>query len=246
MFTPRSSTLLEILESIPVEGVGLEDLAELANRLLEARHVVVRDGRAADRVDARTIRFYQTLGIVPKPAYEGRHAIYEREHLLRVVTAKFLQAEGYSLAQIQSALPIRKTDELTQALLKLEAGPSAGSAESRLTPHAPFDAPFDASRAAAAAAAAAASASASAAASAAAQAPSHLSPLQLTSFTIAPGVTVLIDPTIVPDPHDIAASLALALRSIDAFTTQPRGGKDASVAAARSHNTRPHPHGGNE
>ena len=226
MHTPRSSTLIEILASIPVEGVGLDELAELANRVLEARQVVVRDGRAGDRVDARTIRFYQTIGIVPKPAYEGRRAIYDRDHLVRVVAAKSLQAEGYSLAQIQSALPLRQIDDLTQALVELEGGQRADGAETRAMPHVSFDAPR--------------------AVAAAAPAPSQVSPLHLAPFNIAPGVTVLIDPTIVPDPHAIAASLALALRPTDAFTTQPRGGKDASVAAARSHDTRPNPHGGNQ
>lgn len=236
MNAPRSSILLEVLESIPVEGVGLEELAELANRLLDARHVVVRDGRAGDRVDARTIRFYQTLGIVPKPAYEGRRAIYERDHLVRVVASKALQAEGYSLAQIQGALPMRKTDELTQALLELEGG-----AEVRAMPHVSFDAP----RAVAAAAPSPSQVLPSQVLPSQVL-PRHVSPLQLAPFHIAPGVTVLIDPTIVPDPHSIAESLALALRSTDAFTTQPRGGKDASVAAVTSDSTRPNPHGGNQ
>lgn len=225
MFTPRSSTLLGILESIPVEGLGLEDLAELANRLLEARHVVVPDGRAADRVDARTIRFYQTIGIVPKPAYEGRRAIYERDHLVRVVTAKFLQAEGYSLAQIQSALPMRKTEELTQALLGLESGREDRVAASPVASEAPHAVTGGRPRGAA---------------------PTARSPVQLAPFQLAPGVTVLIDPTLVADPHSIAESLAFALRSTDAFTTQPRGGEDASVKAAREPRTHPRAHGGIE
>ena len=215
MHTPRSSNLLEVLGSIPVEGIGLDELAVLANQLLEARHVVMRDGRATERIDARTIRFYQTLGIVPKPAYEGRRAIYERDHLVRVVSAKALQAEGYSLAQIQGALPMRKTDELTQALLDLESERKVHAA------HASPDAPR-------------------------ASASSQVSPLQLAPFHIAPGVTVLIDPTLVADPHSIAESLALALRSTDAFTMQPRGGEDASVAAAREGRNHKRPNGGIE
>lgn len=225
MNAPRSSILLEVLESIPVEGVGLEELAELANRLLDARHVVVRDGRAGDRVDARTIRFYQTLGIVPKPAYEGRRAIYERDHLVRVVAAKALQAEGYSLAQIQGALPMRKIDELTQALLDLEGGREDRVAASPVASEAPHAVTGGRSRGAASTA---------------------RSPVQLAPFQLAPGVTVLIDPNLVADPHSIAESLALALRSTDAFTTQPRGGKDASVAAVTSDSTRPNPHGGRQ
>jgi hypothetical protein len=51
MHTPRSSNLLEVLGSIPVEGIGLDELAVLANQLLEARHVVMRDGSITARYD---------------------------------------------------------------------------------------------------------------------------------------------------------------------------------------------------
>ena len=234
MHTPRSSNLLEVLGSIPVEGIGLDELAVLANQLLEARHVVMRDGRAAERIDARTIRFYQTIGIVPKPAYEGRRAIYERDHLVRVVSAKALQAEGYSLAQIQGALPMRKTDELTQALLEHEGG-----REDRIAADAPR-----------AVAAGRPRGSAPSAQGPAQLAPVQLAPVQLTPFHLAPGVTVLIDPTIVADPNSLAESLAeslaLALRSTDAFTMQPRGGEDASIAAAREGRTHKRLNGGIE
>ena len=210
MPSPRTSILPELLESIPSDGIGLDELASLASRLLEARHVVMRDGRAAERVDARTVRFYQTLGIVPKPGYEGRRAIYEREHLVRVVTAKLLQAEGYSLAQIQSALPMRTTGELLQALLQLDAGDAARTAPpppSRPRPHAPT---------------------------------------ALASFQLAPGVTVLIDPTLIADPDRVAETIARSLAAYDVHLTEPRGGKDASSSAAPGEPTHARPHGGNQ
>ncbi len=114
-----STALADILASIPAVGVDLAELTHLANQMFEAQDLVVDDGRANNRVDARTIRFYQTLGIVPKPEYEGRRAIYQREHLLRVISAKQLQSEGFTLAQIQAALPARSTDDLARALFEL-------------------------------------------------------------------------------------------------------------------------------
>lgn len=209
MPSPRTSNLPELLESIPSDGIGLDELASLASQLLEARHVVMRDGRAAERVDARTVRFYQTLGIVPKPGYEGRRAIYEREHLVRVVAAKLLQAEGYSLAQIQSALPMRTTGELLQALLQLDAGDAARTA------------PSPPSR------------------------PRPQAPTALASFQLAPGVTVLIDPTLIADPDRVAETIARSLAAYDVRLTEPRGGKDASSSAAPGEPTHARPHGGN-
>ena len=217
MPSPRTSNLPELLESIPSDGIGLDELASLASQLLEARHVVMRDGRAAGRVDARTVRFYQTLGIVPKPGYEGRRAIYEREHLVRVVTAKLLQAEGYSLAQIQSALPMRTTGELLQALLQIDAGDAARTAPSPASPAAPPPPTR----------------------------PRPQAPTALASFQLAPGVTVLIDPTLIADPDRVAETIARSLAAYDVRLTEPRGGKDASSSAAPGEPTHARPHGGN-
>ena len=132
------TSLPDILASVPSEGLGLEELTALANRALESRSLVVDDGRTSDRVDARTIRFYQTLAIVPKPEYEGRRAVYQREHLVRVVAAKQLQSEGFTLAQIQSTLPTRTFDELASALFEFHgAQPSATPLPSRVSAEAP-------------------------------------------------------------------------------------------------------------
>lgn len=55
--------------------------------------------------DARTIRYYATLGLVDKPAaMRGRTALYERRHLEQVVAIKRLQAQGLSLAEVQERL----------------------------------------------------------------------------------------------------------------------------------------------
>lgn len=126
----------DILDSVPATGLPIEALVELANHALDAAHVAVDDGRATERLDVRTVRFYQTLGVLPKPEYEGRRALYGREHLVRAVAAKQLQSEGYTLAQIQSALPAQGFDELTQALLALDT-PNTRAAAAPPTRRAP-------------------------------------------------------------------------------------------------------------
>lgn len=215
-----TSKLPDILDAIPHDGVGLDEIAERANDVLDSRHVVVRDGRASERIDPRTIRFYQTLGIVPKPAYEGRKALYGREHLVRVVAAKLLQSEGHSLAQIQAALPARATDELVAALLEIGAS-EIGASE------------IGASDVAASHVAAIGAALNTRAQQASTRiAPQASSPTQLVSFRITEGVTVLIDPTVIPDPNQLARLFTRVTIAADVHTRKPRGGKEAAAAAS--------------
>lgn len=67
------------------------------------------DGQESKRVrdvpDKRTIRYYTTLGIVDRPVeFRARTAYYGPRHLLQLVAIKRLQAEGWSLLQVQKAL----------------------------------------------------------------------------------------------------------------------------------------------
>src|SRR5919202_6540270 len=62
-------------------------------------------GRVRDVPDARTVRYYTTLGLVDRPAaMRGRTALYARRHLLQLVAVKRLQAQGRSLADVQVEL----------------------------------------------------------------------------------------------------------------------------------------------
>ena len=108
--------LAHILDEIPAEGLSLDELTHAATRVLQELGITSGDARTSASIDVRTVRFYQTLGILPKPAYEGRCAVYSLTHVVRVVAAKQLQAEGHSLAQIQTALPAATDDALVQAL----------------------------------------------------------------------------------------------------------------------------------
>lgn len=61
--------------------------------------------RTRDVPDARTIRYYTTLGLLDRPSsFRGRTALYDRKHLLQLVAIKRLQAKGLTLSQIQTEL----------------------------------------------------------------------------------------------------------------------------------------------
>jgi DNA-binding transcriptional MerR regulator len=187
-----STALVDILASIPAVGVDLAELTHLANQMFEAQDLVVDDGRANNRVDARTIRFYQTLGIVPKPEYEGRRAIYQREHLLRVISAKQLQSEGFTLAQIQESLPMRSSDDLARALLTLARDANDikhDVARAEVVFHSKIVAQRIPHRAAS----------------------SHATLSALVAYELAPGVTVLIDPTRITNHAELVSTLASAI-----------------------------------
>ena len=187
-----STALADILASIPAVGVDLAELTHLANQMFEAQDLVVDDGRANNRVDARTIRFYQTLGIVPKPEYEGRRAIYQREHLLRVISAKQLQSEGFTLAQIQESLPMRSSDDLARALLTLARDANDikhDIARAEVVFHSKIVAQRIPHRAAS----------------------SHATLSALVAYELAPGVTVLIDPTRITNHAELVSTLASAI-----------------------------------
>jgi len=55
-------------------------------------------------VPVRTIREYQTLGLLPSPERRGRIGIYRRTHLARLQLIGRLQDRGYSLAGIGDLL----------------------------------------------------------------------------------------------------------------------------------------------
>jgi DNA-binding transcriptional MerR regulator len=62
-------------------------------------------GRVRDLPDRRAVRWYQTLGLVDRPAdWRGRTALYGRRHLLQLAAIKRLQAAGHTLAEIQAEL----------------------------------------------------------------------------------------------------------------------------------------------
>ena len=52
----------------------------------------------------RTIRFYQSEGVLPRPVRHGRHARYDEEHVARLRTISELQRRGLRLSAIRDLL----------------------------------------------------------------------------------------------------------------------------------------------
>jgi DNA-binding transcriptional MerR regulator len=81
--------------------------------LLDAQH----DGRVSEVPDARTVRYYTTIGLLDRPLMEGRQAWYQRRHVLQILSIKALQSHHLPLAEIQSVL-YGKTDQELDSLLR--------------------------------------------------------------------------------------------------------------------------------
>ena len=83
----------------------MEELVETAEALVGRIVPKQTKYKVTERPDARTIRYYVTQGLLPKPVgYEGGRARYSGSHLLRLVWIKKLQAEHHTLARISKLL----------------------------------------------------------------------------------------------------------------------------------------------
>ena len=91
------------------------------------------NGRVRDVPNERLVRWYVTVGLVDPPlSRRGRVARYGRRHLLQLVAVKRRQAEGRSLAEIQTELA-GATDETLAAVARVP--------DTLPTPDAPVAAP---------------------------------------------------------------------------------------------------------
>jgi DNA-binding transcriptional MerR regulator len=86
--------------------LSLDETVSAVQQMLEDAGIHGRslDGRVAPLPDARTIRYYTTLGLVDRPRIVDREARYGQRHVLQLAAIKRLQAEGARLADIQARL----------------------------------------------------------------------------------------------------------------------------------------------
>ena len=114
----------------PNLDASLESLVALAAPVLAGLRV--DDQRVQTTPDARTVRFYQTAGLLDRPVrYDGRVARYGRRHLLQLVAIRILQSEGLSLAQIQTRLAGATNTELEA----IAAGPTVATTHEPAVPY---------------------------------------------------------------------------------------------------------------
>ena len=98
----------------------LSKLLEKAALVLAKRTLKSEDGRVQSVPDVRTLRYYQSLGLVSKPIrYQGRTAIYPEESLHQIVLVKLLQQQGYSLQQIQKRMLVMTPQDISDLFQKV-------------------------------------------------------------------------------------------------------------------------------
>src|SRR3954471_1396904 len=92
----------------------LDELSERVAAELAGRGMLgaAPDARVSAAPDARTVRYYATLGLLDRPRIEGRQARYGERHLLQLLAIKALQAVELPLAEIQQRLYARSDAEL--------------------------------------------------------------------------------------------------------------------------------------
>lgn len=110
------------------DGFSLEELAAEATRVLSRDGLAgtASDHRVSAVPDARTIRYYTTLGLLDRPLVQGRQARYGRRHLLQLMAIKALQGMGLPLAEVQARLYGKSDAEL--AAVVEAAGPASRQA----------------------------------------------------------------------------------------------------------------------
>jgi DNA-binding transcriptional MerR regulator len=74
------------------------------------------DARVSAAPDARTVRYYSTLGLLDRPLIENRQARYGQRHVWQLLAIKALQSLDLPLAQIQQTLYARSDAELQQLI----------------------------------------------------------------------------------------------------------------------------------
>jgi DNA-binding transcriptional MerR regulator len=101
----------------------LDELSDRVERELSARGLLgaAPDARVSAAPDARTVRYYTTLGLLDRPRIEGRQARYGERHLLQLLAIKALQAFDLPLADIQQRLYGRGDAELKALIESLAA-----------------------------------------------------------------------------------------------------------------------------
>jgi DNA-binding transcriptional MerR regulator len=117
-------------------NLSLEALsAEVASRLDEIGLTdAQQDHRVSAVPDARTIRYYTTLGLLDRPKMEGRQARYGNRHVLQLLAIKALQGAALPLSEIQARLYGRSDQELESLLASFSAEPRTRKRDDTIHP----------------------------------------------------------------------------------------------------------------
>lgn len=102
-------------------NLSVDVLAEKVNAWCVKRRVVPANGQVGTATNARTLRYYRTLGLLDAPT-EGGGSGYGKRHFLQACAVRVLQAQGLPLTRIQSLLFARDEKELQAVLDSAHGG----------------------------------------------------------------------------------------------------------------------------
>lgn len=107
--------------ALPIHSFSLDELSAEVGRQLASRGLfgAAPDARVSAVPDARTVRYYTTLGLLDRPAVIRRQARYGQRHLVQLLAIKALQASSLPLASIQQRLYGRSDAELSALVVSL-------------------------------------------------------------------------------------------------------------------------------
>ncbi len=178
------------------EAHSLPSLVQAVRGLLASAVRPAGDERVTGSPDARTVRYYQSLGLVDRPLRQGgREVVYGYRHLLQAVAVKLLQGQGCSLAQARRALAALPTEALEAAVVLSLQG-EAASFQFVIPVEVPPIIQSDGGS-------------------------FVVSTRALVTREVAPGVLVTVDPRLVPDPDSLLARIAQALHASSAALASP-------------------------
>lgn len=102
----------------------LEELADEVGYALQYYNLLGAhaDNRVSPVPDARTIRYYTTLGLLDRPRIQGRQARYGKRQLLQLLAIKALQSHGLPLSDVQARIYGRSESELESMLATMSTG----------------------------------------------------------------------------------------------------------------------------
>jgi DNA-binding transcriptional MerR regulator len=106
----------------------LEELAAEVRARISRFDIKHANGQVSPLPDARTLRFYTSVGLMDDPiGIRDRRAIYGERHVHQAVAVKRLQAEDLSLKQIRpilAGLPTKRLEAIAEGKIPAEAAPS--------------------------------------------------------------------------------------------------------------------------
>jgi DNA-binding transcriptional MerR regulator len=84
-------------------AVAIPDILGAAD-MKDEKELTIDELASATRVPSRTIRFYQSVGALPKPTIKGRVAYYGPAHVERLAQITLLQDRGLQIKAIREVL----------------------------------------------------------------------------------------------------------------------------------------------